>query len=187
MKDDKRPSWDVYFMTMAFVIAQRSLDPDTKHGCVVVADDKTILSVGYNSPPRGCDDSKIPLTRPLKYYFMAHSEINAISNAARHGVPLIGSTFYITGFPCEVCFRSIVNVGAKKIVYGPITSLCLKDNKDDIIKLMNTTEPDLGAEGYQSSTLVNIQRFDTFNSSQQIVDLLTSTGDYIFKKSDKEK
>jgi len=122
-----RPSWNTYFMTIAFVVAQRSLDPETKHGCVVVADDHTILSVGYNSPPRGCDDAKIPLTRPEKYDYFAHAEENAISNAAKHGIPLDGSTFYITGIPCTKCFRSIVNVGAHTIVVGDVISNCVKD------------------------------------------------------------
>lgn len=117
---DKRPEWDTWFMTLAFVISQRSLDKATKHGCVVVDESRSILSVGYNSPPRGCVDSEIPLERPFKYDYMQHSESNAITNAARCGTPLFGSTFYITGTPCPSCFGKMINVGARKLVYGPI-------------------------------------------------------------------
>lgn len=122
-----RPDWDEWFMTLCFVISQKSLDPHTKHGCVVVDDDRTILSVGYNSPPRGCDDTLIPLERPAKYKFMEHSESNAVNNAARTGTSLRGSTFYITGHPCQDCLRRIINVGAKKIIYGPVGSQCISD------------------------------------------------------------
>jgi len=114
-----RPLWDDYFIALTFMVAQRSLDKHTKCGCVVVDKGRSILTTGYNSPPRGCDDSIIPLERPDKYNFMEHSESNAIINAARMGVSLIGSTFYVTGPPCHMCFAKILSVGAKKIIYGP--------------------------------------------------------------------
>lgn len=133
---DTRPEWDSWFMTLCFIVAQRSLDKDTKHGCVIIDDSHSILSVGYNSPPRGCPDSKVPLERPLKYNFMSHSETNAIANAASIGTALKGSTFYITGPPCCSCFASIVNVGAVKIIQGPILHQRTQD-QIDAIKLMN--------------------------------------------------
>lgn len=107
-------------MSMAFVIAQRSLDKMTKHGCVIVDESHTILSVGYNGPPRGFDDSKVPLERPAKYAWLEHSESNSIINAARSGIRLLGSIFYITGRPCMDCFRKIINVGAVRVICGPI-------------------------------------------------------------------
>lgn len=134
-----RPSWDDYFMDIAFVISQKSIDPSTKHGCVVVDEDKGILSVGYNSPPRGCIDQLIPLTRPEKYAFLLHSEENCIIHAARCGISLMGSTFYITGYPCSRCFRGIINVGAKKVIYGPIPSACVSEQEFCEIDLMNRT------------------------------------------------
>ena len=62
-----RPDWIDYFISMAFLVAQRSLDPSTKHGCIVTCEDKTILAVGYNGPPRNCIDENVPLDRPKKY------------------------------------------------------------------------------------------------------------------------
>ncbi len=136
---DTRPSWDSWFMTMCFIVSQRSLDKHTKCGCVVVDSSRSILCVGYNSPPRGCPDSTIPLDRPLKYNYMAHSEANAIANAASTGTSLKGSTFYITGPPCCGCFAAIVNVGAVKIIQGPILH---QRNQDEInaIELMNSNK-----------------------------------------------
>lgn len=117
---DKRPDWSTYFMGIATIVAQRSLDPSTKVGCVIINQEKSILATGYNGPPRGMLDDNVPLERPEKYTYMSHAEINAIANAARHGISLRSSTFYITTPPCDVCFRSIINTGASKVIYGPI-------------------------------------------------------------------
>lgn len=136
MEDDPRPDWDYWFITLCFVIAQRSLDKDTKHGCVVVDDSRTILSVGYNGPPRGCADAFVPLERPDKYDYMKHSEENAIINAARTGVCLKGSIFYITGPPCHGCFGDIINVGAKKIIHGSISSAMVNAKVNEVIEFM---------------------------------------------------
>lgn len=138
MPDDfGRPAWDTWFITLCCVVAQRSLDPATKHGCVVIDADRTILSLGYNGPPRGVADADIPLTRPAKYKFMSHAEVNAITNAARSGVSLKGSTFYITGMPCQDCFRHILNVGARRIIYGVVGSVCIQPEDLAAIEIMN--------------------------------------------------
>ena len=135
---DNRPSWHVLYMTMAFQLCTRSLDPRTKHGCFVVASDYSPLSFGFNSPPQGCDDANIPLEAPAKYDFMAHSEQNAIDNAAKKGIALDNSIFYITGFPCPRCFQSIRRVGAKKIIYGPVGSAMIAQKDIDAVDIMNT-------------------------------------------------
>lgn len=135
--DLDRPSWDAFFMTLAMIQAQKSMDPSTKHGCVIVDDSKTILSTGYNSAPRNCNDENIPLTRPDKYPYMKHSEPNAIINAARSGTKVEGGTVYVTGFPCENCFGDMVNAGIKKIVYGPIGSHCVNEKSKEIINRIN--------------------------------------------------
>lgn len=165
-----RTSWDDWFMTLCAVIAQRSLDEHTKHGCVVIDSDRTILSIGYNSPPRGCVDEMIPLTRPEKYAFMEHSESNAIINAARTGTCLKGSTFYITGHPCHECFRKILNVGAKAIVYGPVGSHCIDDESMKAIEIMS--------RGHVSFEMREYKSWDS------IIDTLDVTADYLHKKLD---
>lgn len=163
-----RPSWDTYFMGLALAVSQRSIDPNTKHGCVIVADDKTILSLGYNGPPRGCVDANVPLTSPDKYDWMVHSESAAIINAARRGIPLLGSIFYITGFPCHCCLREIINCGAKKIVYGPISTVMV----------------DQKSRGISSSMLIgqNIQMVE-FSDVKAIEDFLTTSLTYLKRKT----
>lgn len=168
---NQRPEWDDWFMSLCFVVSQKSLDPHTKHGAIVIDADKTILSIGYNSPPRGCVDADIPLTRPEKYRFMEHSESNAINNAARTGTSLKGSTFYVTGHPCEECLRKIINVGAKKVIYGPIGSSCIVNESWDAIHTMLRGQQIEMVE-YQSSSLIEVSL------------ILTQTSNYMRDKLD---
>ena len=47
-----------------------------------------------------------------------HSEIDAISQAARFGVSTKNATLIITRYPCEACARAIVSAGIKHVYYG---------------------------------------------------------------------
>lgn len=47
-----------------------------------------------------------------------HSEVDAICNAAKMGVDLLGATIYVTRYPCEACARAIGEAGIKEVVYG---------------------------------------------------------------------
>lgn len=47
-----------------------------------------------------------------------HSEVQAICNCAKNGIPTEGATIYVTRYPCESCARQIVAAGISKVVYG---------------------------------------------------------------------
>lgn len=98
-----RPSWDDYFMGLAFVVSQRSHDKHTAHGCVIVDQDHHILGCGYNGFPRGFNDDSLPtlLERPEKYNWMVHSEVNAVTNMMKQGKGPF--TAYVTGECCNDC------------------------------------------------------------------------------------
>jgi len=177
MSELDRPDWNNFFMTLAFIVAQKSIDPETKHGCIVVGEDRSILSVGYNSPPRGCIDENIPLTRPEKYPFFAHSEENSISNAAANGVCLKNSTFFITGHPCSRCFRGIINVGAKKIIYGPVNASCVTDEEKEAIHTMNY----LGKKHIEN-WVVSDWNVEMVEYDGDVTDVLSRTINYLDKK-----
>jgi dCMP deaminase len=112
-----RPSWDEYYLTMAFVVAQRSFDPSTKCGCVIVSKDNRVLSTGYNGPLKGSRDENIPLTRPQKYYIFLHSEENALLAYGGSHYDIQNSTCYVTSAPCHKCLRMMIQKGITKIVY----------------------------------------------------------------------
>lgn len=151
-------------MALCFVIAGRSLDAQTKHGSLAVAPDKTVLALGYNSPPRGMDDSVVPTTRPEKYPYMVHSEAALIANAAKHGISLDGASLYITGFPCNECFRLIINSGFKRVIFGPQGSNCVDSNTRDIVDKMNSNKQ-LELVEYTSKNFFNFlqNRIDFLN------------------------
>lgn len=114
---DKTNMWDKRFLELTRHIAGWSKDPSTKCGAVIVGTNQQVLSTGYNGLPRGLEYSEKSFERPYKYYIFEHAERNAIYCASRHGVPLEGSTMYVTGPPCADCARAIVQVGIKIIVY----------------------------------------------------------------------
>jgi dCMP deaminase len=133
-KDWKKPNWDEYFMSLAFLVSLRSSDISTKHGCVVVDSSHRIITVGYNGPPMGCIDELIPTTRPEKYLYMAHAERNAIDLSPEAN--LEGSVFYITGHPCARCLGSILQKKAAGVIYGPVNSHCISKEDSEASKIM---------------------------------------------------
>jgi dCMP deaminase len=51
-----------------------------------------------------------------------HAEENAVSNAARLGVSVLGSTCYLnTVIPCSKCFGTLINAGIAEIVVEELT------------------------------------------------------------------
>lgn len=129
---DKRTdyiSWDQYFMGMAFLACERSKDPATQTGAVIVDKDNQVLSIGYNGFPTGCSDEQFPWRDDNKdvlnnkHFYVVHSELNAILNAK--GRDLHGAKMYVTLFPCNECAKAIIQAGIKTIVYATI-----KEGKD---------------------------------------------------------
>ena len=109
--------WKDYFLGIAEQVKLKSKDKSTQIGAVIVGEDNEVLSVGYNSFPRGCkDDLDERQERPEKYFWFEHAERNAIYNAARVGIPLKGSTIYLSSqIPCMDCARAIIQSGIKKV------------------------------------------------------------------------
>lgn len=103
-----RPSWIDYFLGLAKVISKRSHDIHTQHGCVITDKNNRILGVGYNGFPKGLDDSQLPLSRPDKYFWMVHSERNALANCV---VRPDGGTAYVTGQCCNDCIIALHQEG----------------------------------------------------------------------------
>lgn len=115
----QRPSWDDYFIKIAFDVAERSTC-DRAHVGAVIVRDRRILTTGYNGAPAGlphCDEIGHLLidghcVRTL------HAEQNAIIQAALHGVNTAESTIYVTHQPCLTCAKMIINAGIRRVVYA---------------------------------------------------------------------
>ena len=74
-----RPTWDDYFIGLAYHASLRSHDSQTQVGCVIVSDNKAI-GMGYNGFCSNVEDEDLPTTRPQKYVYIVHAEQNAVSN-----------------------------------------------------------------------------------------------------------
>ena len=111
------PSWDSYFMSMAFSAATRSKDPNTNVGAVLVKDRDPLIT-GYNGFAPGVQENKELWERPHKYDRVIHAELNAISRCAKRGVSTDGATLYVTHFPCKECAKAVIAAGIKTVVYG---------------------------------------------------------------------
>ncbi len=123
---ENRPSWDEYFLDIAKAIAKRSTCYSGQTGAVLVRD-KRILTTGYNGStigaPHCTDDGCLmklttygdgePKERCVR---TIHAELNAIIQAALHGVSTKGATLYGIYKPCSQCMKAIVNAGIKRIV-----------------------------------------------------------------------
>lgn len=53
----------------------------------------------------------------LEFGRIIHAEMNAITDAARLGISLKGTTLYSTTFPCHICARHIIAAGISRVVY----------------------------------------------------------------------
>ncbi|MCC6169414.1 MAG: cytidine/deoxycytidylate deaminase family protein [Caldilineaceae bacterium] len=116
---DARPTWDEYFMDIAFAVAERSTC-DRAHVGAVLVRDRRILTTGYNGAPAGlphCDDVG-HLMVDGHCVRTLHAEQNAIIQAALHGVSISGAAAYVTHHPCLTCAKMLINAGIKRVVYA---------------------------------------------------------------------
>lgn len=105
---------------MAELIAQRSKDPNTQAGSVIVDQNNIIIGLGYNGFPRSVKDEDLPWERQgsfleTKYAYVVHAEENAIYNANKS---TRGCKIYSTLFPCNECVKTIIQSGITEIIFA---------------------------------------------------------------------
>jgi len=166
-----RPQWDEYYLTMAFIVAQRSFDPSSKCGAVIVSKDNRVLSTGYNGPIKSSNDKEIPLTRPQKYCHMIHGEENSLLAYNGSFQDIQGGTIYVTGRPCHRCLRMILQKGITRIVYGPSVTKVVDGSDMEAQEIMIKNRN------------IEIKEVDSI----LITELLDKTIAYIYSKSKESK
>lgn len=119
---NQRPSWDEYFMGLAWTVAKRSTCLRVPDGVgAIIALNNQILSTGYAGSLRGqphCTEVGCLIDeRTGGCIRTVHAEVNAIVQSAQHGVRISGATIYTTMSPCWDCFKAIVNGGIVRVVY----------------------------------------------------------------------
>jgi dCMP deaminase len=133
----QRTSKDQYYLGIAKEVSTRSTCFRRAIGAIIVRDDQ-IISTGYVGAPRKTKDSlehgfclrdKLGIPHGQRYELCrsVHAEQNAIINAARAGVSLLGGDMYIYGsapgsaapisaFPCYICKKMLVNCSLGRVV-----------------------------------------------------------------------
>lgn len=120
----ERPTQDKYFMSVAFLVASRATCLRRHYGAVLVVD-RQIVSTGYCGAPRGmthcadlgCLRDELGIAPGERYEMCrsVHAEANAIIQAARAGVAIHGADMYVSGMPCYMCAKQIVNAGVQRV------------------------------------------------------------------------
>lgn len=160
--------WDKYFMNIAEAVAEKSKDPSSKMGCVVVDKNKRVVSLGYNGMIQGSDESKMTLSeRPMKYYFAIHSEMNAVLFAHQD---LTGCTIYNRVATCENCLKYCLQAGIKRFIYK---ELRVKSYSTDPKKSMTNIETD-EAIVRMLSAMPEVKTLNISNGKTYIEDILDS-------------
>lgn len=134
-----RPTKEKYYLNIAEEVSRRSTCMSVQIGAVIVKDDQ-IIATGYVGAPRKTLDCyergnclrrelKVPSGHRYELCRSVHAEQNAIINAARAGVNLLGADIYlhgkriwegknelINGAPCFICKKMVINAGISKFI-----------------------------------------------------------------------
>jgi len=150
-------NWDKYFYSICQAVASKSPCMSRKIGAILVRDN-SIISTGYNGPPRGvvhCGEKRnlvdglTAMTNPsrcprksfgyksgegLSICPAVHAEMNAVIDAARKGASTIGTTLYMNCvICCKQCMGILMNAGVREIVVETMTDY------DELVSFLRTS------------------------------------------------
>ncbi|MDR2568625.1 MAG: dCMP deaminase family protein [Mycoplasmataceae bacterium] len=112
-------SWEEYFMGIALMVAQKSHDPSSKVGAVIVNEKNQIVATGYNDFPEQVKKDSFSWAREgewleTKYPYVVHAEMNALANRTQS---FTNCTLYVTLAPCNECAKNLVAAGIKEVCF----------------------------------------------------------------------
>lgn len=153
-----RPSWDEYFLKLAMLASERATCPRMHCGCVLVKD-RYVLSTGYNGSLPGADHCEDVGCLVVDGHCVRtnHAEINAIAQAARHGVSVDGATAYVTNMPCTTCAKALAAAGIRRVVvfsdyHSTLAERFFEESGVVLDRLeMPSTDIDYDLDGYSSA------------------------------------
>ena len=112
-----RPSWDEWFILLTHLNASRATC-DRFHAGAVIVKDRRIIATGFNGSPSGVEHCETAGCTVIDNHCVStvHSEVNAITSAAKLGISLEGATMYVKGHPCLRCANTIANSGITLVI-----------------------------------------------------------------------
>lgn len=154
----KKLTKDEYYLNIAKSVSLRSTCLCITFGCIIVKDDQ-IISTGYVGAPRKTKDctelgycirrrKNVASGTGYEMCRSVHAEMNAIINAARAGVSLLGGDLYlycmknepdgqyslVRAYPCLLCKKMIINAGIKRFIGNTENNLLETHNIEDWVK-----------------------------------------------------
>jgi dCMP deaminase len=111
--------WHRFYLDLAKFYSQKSKDPSTKVGSVIVSPYNMVVGIGYNGFPPGVEDTEERYNnRELKYKYVSHAEICACISAghrSRNGTLYVYPSFSLPPI-CNECCKIAIYSGIKTIV-----------------------------------------------------------------------
>ena len=110
----ERPSIESLIMDFAMSLTRRATCKRAQFGCVITSEDMTqIYGFGYNGTAKGfphddCKEEQPGLCGCL------HAEINALIKVRVNDPRKV---VFVTGQPCVMCAKAIINSGGSKLYY----------------------------------------------------------------------
>ncbi len=150
-----RPDKHEHYLNRAKVAAERGTCLRRRVGAIIVKDDVEVSS-GYVGAPRGtancCDLQKclrieagIPSGHRYELCRSVHAEQNAIVNAARSGISVIGGEMYISSEKIDGAYRKEDLENPK--IYGPCM-ICKKEIINAGLVAVHMREEGIGVKSY---------------------------------------
>ncbi|MEK9211851.1 anti-phage dCTP deaminase [Sphingomonas sp. 2378] len=97
----------------------------------------------------------------IEFGRVVHAEMNAISTAARLGIPIGGGTVFSTTYPCHMCARHIIAAGISRVVYiEPYPKSMTEELYGEIVAV--DPEPLPAGEANHDAANSNVVMFEPF-------------------------
>lgn len=154
---DKKPSKEEYYLGIAEQVSKRGTCLRAMQGVIIVKDDQ-IVATGYVGAPRKTRDClergnclrhelRIPSGQRYELCRSVHGEMNAILNAARAGVSIMGGDLYlfsanvldgkfrfVDAHPCFICKKLLINAGIRRVITRMADGSLKIHNVDDWVR-----------------------------------------------------
>lgn len=103
-------------LKIAYLEAQKSNNPSTQNGAILVDDKGNVILSAKNSFPDGVAETQERQIKPLRSKFSVHAERNVLYRAARLGIKTEGLIMVCPWAACTDCAQGIIQAGIKQLV-----------------------------------------------------------------------
>ena len=109
--------WDLFYLGLCQYVSSASKDPSTKVGAVLVAENNSVLSTGWNGFPASMEDrDEWWNDREAKLDRVVHAELNCLLYANRKILPEGTCLFTWPLLPCHKCAVIMLQAGVRRFV-----------------------------------------------------------------------